>query len=316
MRYLTSVIIFCCYSYISAQGCSDAGFCTMGAMKPDQAYSKEIDFKLRSVELNYYRGTTTLTPVVTVYTLDVSVGINDYNSIQVKLPYQMVSGNLGDTQGMGDISISASHTFPATGPGNFGVTLGAKIPSGKSDIENRNTEHGPGGDLPMYYQVSLGTFDAVAGASYINEKWLFATGIQIPLIHQNENDFRWGHWPEYPDQKGYLVKHDLANNLKRGTDVMLRVERNWRFLNYNFSLGALPIYRITRDEVYNFKTDEREKVEGSTGMALSVLASFGYHFNVNNSIKLIYGRKITEREINPDGLTRHDVLSFSYVYRF
>lgn len=316
MRYLIILLLICAYSGLSAQGCSDAGFCTMGAMKPDQAYSKKIDFKLHSVELNYYRGTTLLSPVVTVFTADVTIGINDRNSIQVKLPYQMVSGNLGETQGIGDISISASRIIGNIGSGSFGVTVGAKLPSGKSDLENRDTQHGPGGDLPMYYQVSLGTFDAVAGASYINEKWLFATGIQIPLIHQNENDFRWGHWPDYPDQAGYLIKHDLANDLKRGTDVMLRIERNWRFVNYNFSLGALPIYRITKDEVYNFKTDEREKLDGTTGLALSVLGSFGYNLNVNNSVKLIYGRKLVDRDVNPDGLTRHDVLSFSYIYRF
>ena len=316
MRILI-IAFFILFSYVSlAQGCSDAGFCTMGAMKPDQAYSRKIDFKLRSVELNYYHGKTTLSPVVTVFTADVAIGINDRNSLQVKLPYQMVSGNLAKTRGLGDISISASHIFPSTNSGNFGVTLGAKLPSGKSNLENRDTEFGPGGDLPMYYQISLGTFDLVAGGSWINERWLFATGIQIPLIHQNENDFRWGQWPDYPKQDGYLRKYDLANNLKRGTDIMFRVERNFRFVNYNFSIGALPIYRITKDERFNFNTNERIKMDGTTGLALSILGSFGYQINVSNSVKLIYGHKLTQRELNPDGLTRKHVWSFSYVYRF
>lgn len=316
MRYLITILFLGFYGSIAAQGCSDAGFCTMGAMKPDQPYNNKIDFKLRSIELNYYRGTSLLSPVITVYTADITIGINDRNSIQVKLPYQTVSGNLGKTKGIGDIAVSTTRIISNLGNGNLGVTVGAKLPSGRSDLENRNTQHGPGGDLPMYYQVSLGTFDAVAGASYIDEQWLIAAGIQVPLVHQNENDFRWGQWPDYPDQDGYLVKHDLANELKRGADVMVRLERNWRFVNYNFSLGALPIYRITRDEVYNFNTNQREKLEGTTGLALSVLASFGYNLDVNNSLKLIYGKKLVDREVNPDGLTRHDVLSFSYIYRF
>lgn len=314
MRILIIAVFMVLAHLSSAQGCSDAGFCTMGAMKPDQAYSKKIDFKLRSVELNYYRGTTTLSPVITVYTADVSIGINDYNSIQVKLPYQMVKGDLGATKGMGDISISASHSFPSKNRGSFGVTLGAKIPSGKSNQKNTDTSR-PLAELPMYYQVSLGSFDMIAGGSYINEKWLFATGIQIPLIHQNENDFRWGRWTGFEDPE-YPFKYDLANDLKRGTDVMLRVERNFRFVNYNFSIGALPIYRITKDERLDFNTDERIKIDGTTGLALSILGSFGYQFNVNNSVKLIYGKKITQRKVNPDGLTRQDVLSCSYVYRF
>ena len=312
-QFITALIIFS--AYVShAQGCSDAGFCTMGAMKPDQAYSKKVNFKLRSLEFNYYRGTSLLTPIITVFTSDMTFGINDYYAIQVKVPYQMVTGNLGETQGLGDLSISASRSIRLANGSTVGITLGGKIPSGKSDIENNNSEFGSG-DLPMYYQVSLGSYDAVAGASYINEKWLFATGIQRPIIHQNENDFRWGKWPDYPNPD-YIRDYHLANDLKRGTDVMLRAERNFRFINFNFGIGALAIYRITKDEVYNFNEDRREKLDGTTGMAFNMLANFGYQFNINNSVKLIYGQKFMDREVNPDGLTRHNVLSFSYVYRF
>ncbi|MEP4135251.1 MAG: hypothetical protein ABJL71_11525 [Cyclobacteriaceae bacterium] len=318
-----ALTILFCYE-ISAQGCSDAGFCTMSAMKPDQSYSKKIDFKLRSLELNYYYGTTTLTPKITVYTVDLAIGINAKTSFQVKLPYQTVTGNFGDNAGMGDISVSASRTVGKWNGYSIGATIGGKIPSGygSDKASGKASTFGASGanpgDLPMYYQVSLGTYDVVAGASMINEKWLFATGIQIPIIHQNDNDFRWGKWPNYPGGEDYVKKYWLANNLKRGTDVMLRVERNWRFLNYNFSFGALPIYRITKDRRYDFTpgVEKMIKAPGSTGLALSVLGSAGYHFNVNNSIKLIYGLKLMDRENNPDGLTRHSVTSFSYIYRF
>ncbi|MFN8890139.1 MAG: hypothetical protein ACK5WF_21960 [Cyclobacteriaceae bacterium] len=49
-----------------SQGCSDAGFCTMGAMKPDQPYNKKIQLKLRSMEVSFYRGTTTLAWALTM----------------------------------------------------------------------------------------------------------------------------------------------------------------------------------------------------------------------------------------------------------
>lgn len=305
------------------QGCSDAGFCTMGAMKPDQSYSQKINLKLRSVEFNYYQGKTTLTPVVTVYTADISIGINDKNSFQIKLPYQYVDGNFGSNQGVGDISFSASRSIGKFKGYNVGLTLGGKIPSGYASDKasgDEVVEFGTGtnhpGDLPMYYQVSLGTYDAVAGVSMINEKWLFATGIQIPLIHKNKNDFRWGKWEDYTGAADYTQKYWLANNLKRGIDIMLRAERNFRFLNYNFSLGVLPIYRIKKDERYDFANDETIKVPGTTGLAFSVLGSAGYSFNANNSFKFIFGYKLTDRENNPDGLTRDSVISMSYIYKF
>ena len=65
-----------------SQGCSDAGFCTMGAMKPDQSFNKKIVLKLRTMELNFYRGTTTLTPIVYVATADLNFSLNRKTTFQ------------------------------------------------------------------------------------------------------------------------------------------------------------------------------------------------------------------------------------------
>ncbi|MAE86294.1 MAG: hypothetical protein CMB80_26400 [Flammeovirgaceae bacterium] len=316
MRYFLILSLIIAGLKGNGQGCSDAGFCTMGAMKPDQPYSKRIDFKLRSLEFNYYHGKSLLSPVITVYTADMNFSINSDYTLQIKVPYQTVKGNLGQTAGVGDLSLSASRGFPLSNGYTAGLTLGAKIATGKSNIENNDTNFGTGGDLPMYYQLSLGSHDLVLGGSLLNEKWLFATGMQMPMVHRNENDFRWSEWADYPSQEGYLLKHALANDLKRGTDVMLRAERNFRYINFNFGIGFLAIYRITKDEIYNFNEDRREKLEGTTGLASNILVNFGYNFNVNHGIKLIGGLKTTDRDVNPDGLTRKHVISSSYVYRF
>ncbi|MCV9386266.1 hypothetical protein [Reichenbachiella ulvae] len=313
-----------------SQGCSDAGFCTMGAMRPDQNYSKRVDFKLRAVEINAYRGSTTLTPIIYVLTADMTFSITDKLFVQAKLPYQMVSGSLGETGGTGDISLALTRSLIDTKRGSLSATLGTKIPTNKSNLTKQTNEFGNKGvDYPMYYQTSLGSYDFIAGLAWVNEKWLFATGIQIALT-ENENDFRWGQWNGYPDNEvdfdgdgnpvrdEYIDKYDLANNLHRGTDIMLRVERNFRFTNFNFNVGLLPIYRITKDERYDFSpgVEKRIKEEGTTGLALSALIGAGYQFNVNNGLKLILGRKLVDRDVNPDGLTRHFVSSLSYVYRF
>jgi len=51
-------------------------------------------------------------------------------------------------------------------------------------------------------------------------------------------------------------------------------------------------------------------------MALSALFGAGYNFNINNSLKFTYGQKITQREVNPDGLTRTNVMIIAYLFRF
>ena len=51
-------------------------------------------------------------------------------------------------------------------------------------------------------------------------------------------------------------------------------------------------------------------------MALTAVFTAGYSFNVKSGIRLLLGKKITDRQVNPDGLTRESVSTFSYYYRF
>lgn len=309
--FILSLFSFILYTFTGySQGCSDAGFCTMGAMKPDQNYNKRLPLKLRTLGVSYYQGKSTLTPVIRSVTFDLDFKIDTKSSLQVKLPYQWVQGSLGNTTGLSDISLSFTRNVYSSYNFDINVTLGAKIPTNNSNL--KDGDHGRA--LPMYYQTSLGSYDVVFGASLISKNWLFAVGYQQAL-NRNKNTFDWDEWKDYPFPS-YIRKYAIANNLKRGTDIMLRVERNFRFSRFNFNVGALPIYRITQDEVFTSIKGRRVKVEKTTGLAFSVLTGVGYAFNVNSSVKLIYGYKITDREINPDGLTRDNVLNFSYLLNF
>ena len=298
-----------------SQGCSDAGFCTMGAMRPDQAYNKRIDFRLRSIEYNFYRGKSNTSAIIYAHTVELNASLGTRNTVQFKIPYMHINGNLGNNQGIGDISISATRILKSTPNFTLAGSIGTKIPTNKSDdtfsgeFTNDIAQH-----LPMYYQTSLGTYDAIAGLSIINRKWLFAAGVQVALS-RNANQFTWDDWRFYPSG-GYLQQHHVGRNLRRGSDAMLRIERNFRFTNFNFSIGALPIYRFHPDEVDFPGFEERIRLNETTGLALSVIGSFGYQFSVRNGIKLILGYKLKDRKNNPDGLTRDNVLSFSYIYRF
>lgn len=301
-----------------AQGCSDAGFCTMGAMKPDQAYSKKINFKLRSIEWSYYKGATKTSTEIFVTNLDISLGITQKTGFQVKLPYQWTKGNLGQVGGMGDISLSVTHNVHRFKNFELNATLGMKIPSNKSDrvSQGRQRPLSVGLVLPMYNQISLGSWDVVAGASLINEKWLIAVGYQDALT-ANNNTFKQDEWnePVYPSPE-YIDLYDEATLLKRGTDVMLRLERNFKFARYGFNVGLLSIYRITKDRIIDDVSLEYKKLDKTTGLALTALGGFGYNFNINNTVKFSYGYKLTDRKVNPDGLTRDNVMILAYLFRF
>lgn len=286
----------------------------MGAMKPDQPYSKRIAVKLQSAEISFYRGTTLLTPVIYVATADLNFSIKGKNTFQVKLPFQAITGRLANTQGMGDISLCFTRNVYRSDKFSLNLSLGTKIPTNNSDKSSD-----AGLPLPMYYQTSLGTYDIISGVSLINRKWLFATGIQIPLNH-NKNQFIWSSWAN-SEHKAYADRYNQAKDLKRGVDVMFRVERNFRFSKFNFTVGLLPIYRITRDEFTRSGTEANSAVttvspKEASGLALSALGTIGYNFDVRSGIRLLVGHKLTNRDLNPDGLSRELVSSLTYVYRF
>jgi hypothetical protein len=280
----------------------------MGAMKPDQPYNKKAQIRLRAMEISFYRGATNMTPIIYVANADFSFSINNKYSFQVKLPYQMVSGRLANTASVGDISISATRNLVSNDDYDVNFSVGAKIPTNNSNL----TENGR--PLPMYYQTSLGTYDAIAGVSLLTRKWLFAAGIQIPL-NNNENEFLWGAWEDSGEDIEYIRKYARANNLKRGIDVMLRIERNFRFSQFNFSVGLLPIYRIKRDEVL-LSDGSIFKSNDAQGLAASVIGTMGYNVNIHHGFRLLIGHVIKQRKINADGLSRELVSSVAYIYRF
>jgi hypothetical protein len=307
-RFWLFPIVFLSFSIVGfSQGCSDAGFCTMGAMKPDQPFNKKIEFRLRSMELSFYRGTTTMTPIVYVATADMSFSLSKKMSFQVKLPYQAVSGRLAKTSGPGDISLCLTRNIATSEKYDLNFSLGTKIRTNESD---KSVDGRP---LPMYYQTSLGTYDFISGISLITSKWLFATGIQIPL-NKNNNQFLWESW-KGTDEETYILGYNQAKQLKRGTDVMVRVERNFRFSRLNFTLGLLPIYRIVNDEITN-PLGVRVEPKNAKGLAMSAIFTTGYSFNVRTGIKMLIGHKLVQRDTNPDGLTRELVTTVSYYYRF
>jgi hypothetical protein len=314
MKFLPFLVFIFAARIVCSQGCSDAGFCTMGAMKPDQPYNKKVEFRLNSMELSFYRGTTTLTPIIYVATADMNFSLNRKTTFQLKVPFQYVTGRLAETSSLSDISLCFTRNLVSSDRFDLNLSFGAKIPTNHSDFSTSE-----GNALPMYYQTSLGTYDLIAGVSLINRKWLFATGIQVPL-NQNKNQFDWHRWQDNdPDELDYVQRYANATDLKRGTDIMFRVERNFRLNRFNFSAGLLPIYRIVPDEITNFqgiRTSKDLAGNEAKGLALSWITTAGYSFNARSGMKLLVGHKIVQRQFSPDGLTRELVTSFTYFYRF
>lgn len=311
-------VSFCLFYQISqGQGCSDAGFCTMGALKPDQAYSKRQNLNLQSIEVSHYTGVTRFKDVIFNYIVDFGFRLGSKTNLQIKVPYVRVNGVLKDTEGIGDLALGFSRSLTSVGSLQTSLTLGVKMPLGRNDLTVDYPDTlGVVSDrpLPMYYQPSLGTYDLVAGISLVNSKWLLAAGVQHSL-NSIENDFVWGKWNGTDIRNEIIRDYPKGRNLDRGTDVMIRVERNFRFTNFNINIGILPIYRLNEDKV-ELPNGTLEKQEDSDGLALTALFGGGYQFSTRMGLKIMNGIRLRERPINPDGLSREFVSNVSLFYKF
>jgi len=321
-RPLQIIIIVLCVQFIVnpfkgfAQGCSDAGFCTMGAMKPNQPFNKKVNLKLRSVELSYYLGLNKIGDVITSYTADINIGLSPKYTVQFKVPYMLVFTKLGNTNGVGDLSVSASRNLIAKEKYQLNLSVGAKIPTNKSNLKTDS-----GLPLPSYSQTSLGTYDAIAGISLITKRWLIATGYQQPLT-ANGNEFVWGPWNKTIDSS-IAREYPVSKGLKRGNDVMLRIERNFRLSRFNSHLGLLGIYRIKEDEFTPPKSTTYVKKDETIGLIVSGIIGMGYNLTAHSGIKLIIGARVYRgryenipHHLSLDGLSREFVSTIGYEFRF
>lgn len=312
--FLCIFILF--HSNSFSQGCSDAGFCTMGAMKPNQRFNKKLSAHLRSIEFSQYIGVNKVGDIIMSYTTDINIGIFKRTTVQLKVPYMFCFGQLANTNGLGDLSVSATQNLVAKEKYQLNFTLGAKIPTnnGSKSINNR--------PLPNYYQSSLGTYDFVVGISFITKKWLIAAGYQQPL-NSNGNQFVWGPWNNSGSVDSAIAReYPKCRDLKRGNDIMFRIERDFRFSRFSANIGLLPIYRLTED-VFLDADGKRKSQPGTKGLAMTLIGGFGYNFSARSGIKFAFGYRVTQRysapelhELSLDGLSREFVNTIGYEFRF
>ncbi len=161
-KLLLALGIFIFHSHFSnSQGCSDAGFCTMGALNPTNNVDSSFRHKAK-LSFSYGVGEQSTSHLHIIPELQ--LGFIRNNEVQIKIPYIYVDGDLGSNSGLGDLSVSTSQLFQTTDKSSLSVTIGFKLPTGTTD----KAENGLA--LAMPYQTGLGTFDLILGVSYNYDK--------------------------------------------------------------------------------------------------------------------------------------------------
>jgi hypothetical protein len=306
MKQWIFTYLFLFLVYISgtsyAQGCSDAGVCSIGNLgsgdhgstaKHRISVSETFGLSDTKGELTYIFSSG----------LESSFQIFPGTNIAFKISHQIATGKLATTTGFGNIIGSVSQTLYRKPGVEASINIGTAIPSNKSNLRK------DGRGLPMEYQSSLGSYEILGGFNLVIRDWKFSLGYQHPF-QRNENEFLHSDWLENSHAQNYFE----SNQLKRGDDLFLRIEKAFQLKNSKIYVGMLPIFRIEEDEI--IKNGEPMPLNGSNQLTLNVNFTYERKIRDDLNLQLLIGNPVIAREIRADGLTRVVVLAVSISYNF
>lgn len=286
-------------NYSKAQGCSDAGFCTINSIKPNSTDSIQVlknQFKIGS---SYGKADNSIS-IFGSY-LEYNRALNEKFGLDAKLTTLAQNGNEIATFGFSDIYLNTNYKVSE----KIKLTLGTKIPLSNS---NKTSENLP---LPMDYQASLGTFDLIFGVGYTLHKTQLVFAVQQPLT-ENKNQFLASHYPI----NSKLTAFQSTNKFQRGGDVLFRVSHPVDLSSkIKFTPSLLPIYHLANDK-YTDEFNNKLEITGSQGLTLNGNIYLDFYINHKSSIQFNFGMPFIVRETRPDGLTRSFIMNLEYKINF
>jgi hypothetical protein len=300
-----SISIFSLNS-VNAQGCSDAGVCTIHSIKNNTEGDEAKQGKKNDLTIGFgYGKGERSTNNYTGY-LEYTRSFSKRTSVTGKLSYNAINGELAKTSGLGDLFLSVNHAFDVKKKWQKSFVVGLKLPFDGADISKNGIQ------LPMPYQASLGTTDLVLAVNYSRKNFGATLAVQQPLAPINENKFLPGDYPAIP----LTLKYWPTNEFSRKGDIVGRVSYSFK-TNERFSIrpSLLGIYHEAND-TYVDNNENRRPVYNSKGLTLNGVVFVDYKLKSGNGFELSFGTPFIVRDQRPDGLTRSFVASLEYQFSF
>ena len=293
------ISLFCIFSGIGnllyAQGCSDAGICSIPGFRPGQHNaSREVKGSL-NFGMALGMGDQTIMSVSPYFS-----GTQNWSKTfgyDVRINAVFNTGNGISVLGGGDGFLNLNFR-PATA---FGFSAGIKVPFSKADRAE------DGKPLPMDYQTSLGSMDLITGMTYRTASWLIVLAYQQPLS-QNQNKYD----PQLWAGDSIMSSFQETNNFQRSGDIMARLAYQFRVgEKINLTAGVVPIYHIEEDTYFE-EGSGFLPIQGSDGLTINASLYFEIKMREKNSLGINLGFPLLVRDVRPDGLTRSFVLGVEY----
>lgn len=300
------IVGLCTSCIVSAQGCSDAGFCSLGNLKSyiegaDSAKNNSV-----SLGIGYGQGLEQ-THYVNPY-IEYSRKLGKSFSIQAKLTAAYASGFVGQNFDASDLFVFGTYQLTKKENSNWSFLVGAKIP-----LNNSNNTTSNGVALPLDYQSSIGTYDLIAGINFsLKKHWEFNAGFQKPLINENKNTF---FPPNFMDER--INEFAPTNHFKRKSDGLIRVGYILKVPKSKWTLkpNLLAIYHFGND-TYENMAGQITEIKNSEGLTLNGGFIGTYCFKNFDQLEFVAATPFVVRKVRPDGLTRSVVFNAQYKIIF
>lgn len=287
-----------------AQGCSDAGFCTIGSFKQQPVAVQLLKHRV-GLQLTAGSGDENVFVFTPALQYDLQAG---KWSVQAKLAGNYASGNLASVWAPGDLYLSSTRVFGQKGNRRWQATAGLKIPLSAPDLSDK------GRPLPMQYQGSLGTLDLIAGLTGNFDSWNFSFALQQPLTGENSNGFLPEYWNGHPD----AIAYPPSNRFQRRGDLLFRAGKNFTAgPKWSFTAGLLSIFHLGKDRYAAIQPFQQLRViNGSEGLTINLTGSAWLRLSKKTRLGLSAGKPLLVRDVRPDGLTRSWIISPEISWQF
>lgn len=296
-KNLFAILFLMLSAWNYAQGCSDAGICTIGSSFHDTEKEVKNNLEIGTIFGAGEADLTYFSPYIT-YTRIFSKRF----AMSAKVTYSSADGSLGTISQFGDGYLIGNYQWKSAKTSKWSTLFGVKFPFTNSNQKIK------GNPLPLDYQSSLGTIDLIAGTNLNYKKWDFNVGFQVPIINNNRNSYF----------KEFSVSDEFpsTNLFERKPDVLLRATYTYKTnKKFIFKPNVLFLYHLGEDS-YENTLGKRANIDGSDGLTINGNLISAYQINKTNSIELSMATPFVVRTIRPDGLTRSFTAGLIYKVAF
>lgn len=304
IKKIAAIIVFIFIANTGfAQGCSDAGFCTIGGVHKSETEFKKQTTNKNEIDIAYIYSTHGKKERFHQPQINYRFIKKNGAFYEMRLPLNIaknISNNLS-TADIGDAILTYNSNF-AAGKNTINYSVGFRASFTRSDKKEMKSM----ASYPMYLQSGLGTTDLIAVAGYDIGKYIsIGTGVQVPVLQYNQ------HILQISGNSGT----DFIKNFRRQPDALLKLGTHFSTGKFKINAGLLSIFHLAND-YYKSSFLGKYILQNSQGTTINFSAEAAYAFTNKFMVSFLYAEPLKTRKSIPDGLARSRVFSPKITFAF